>query len=96
MPPPAARTQTTASPLARRLNPSQSECNYAVGLRQQMAMAHLAVAASGKKIPDKFIGEIIREIVAHEVGHTLGLRHNFKASSLAERSRNQTPPRHHR
>lgn len=69
------------SPLARRLNPAQSECNYAVGLRQEMAMAHLAVAASGKKIPDKFVGEIIREIVAHEVGHTLGLRHNFKASS---------------
>jgi hypothetical protein len=69
------------SPLARRLNPARAECNYAVGLRQQLAMAHLAVAASGKKIPDKFVGEIIREIVAHEVGHTLGLRHNFKASS---------------
>jgi hypothetical protein len=69
------------SPLAHRLNPAMAECNYAVGLRQQMAMAHLAVAASGKKIPDKFVGEIIREIVAHEVGHTLGLRHNFKASS---------------
>jgi hypothetical protein len=44
-------------------------------------MAHLAVAASGKKIPERFIGDVIREIVAHEVGHTLGLRHNFKASS---------------
>jgi len=31
--------------------------------------------------PEEFIGPIVREIVAHEVGHTLGLRHNFKASS---------------
>ena len=65
----------------RRLSPARTECNYAVGMQQQLAMAHLAVAATGKKIPDRFIGEVIREIVAHEVGHTLGLRHNFKASS---------------
>lgn len=31
--------------------------------------------------PEEFIGPIIREIVAHEFGHTLGLRHNFKAST---------------
>jgi hypothetical protein len=65
----------------RKLNPSRTACNYAAGMRQQFAMAHFAVAAAGKKIPDRFIGEVIREIMAHEVGHTLGLRHNFKASS---------------
>lgn len=31
--------------------------------------------------PEEFIGPVVREIVAHEFGHTLGLRHNFKASS---------------
>jgi hypothetical protein len=33
-------------------------------------------------IPDWFIGPMLRDLVAHEVGHTLGLRHNFKASSV--------------
>ncbi|HIG29922.1 MAG TPA: DUF5117 domain-containing protein, partial [Verrucomicrobiales bacterium] len=33
-------------------------------------------------VPEKFIGPLIAELVAHEVGHTLGLRHNFKASSI--------------
>ena len=33
-------------------------------------------------VPEEFIGPLIMELVAHEVGHTLGLRHNFKASSI--------------
>lgn len=33
-------------------------------------------------IPARFIGPLLADLVAHEVGHTLGLRHNFKASSL--------------
>ncbi len=33
-------------------------------------------------VPEDFIGPLISTLVAHEVGHTLGLRHNFKASSV--------------
>lgn len=33
-------------------------------------------------IPEFFLGPMLADLVAHEVGHTLGLRHNFKASSL--------------
>jgi hypothetical protein len=33
-------------------------------------------------IPEWFVGPLIAELVAHEVGHTLGLRHNFRASSI--------------
>jgi hypothetical protein len=36
---------------------------------------------SKQPLDDKFLGLILKEIVAHEVGHTLGLRHNFKASA---------------
>ena len=33
-------------------------------------------------IPEWFVGPLLADLVAHEVGHTLGLRHNFKASAL--------------
>ncbi len=33
-------------------------------------------------VPARFIGPLLADLVAHEVGHTLGLRHNFKASGL--------------
>jgi Met-zincin/Domain of unknown function (DUF5117) len=33
-------------------------------------------------MPENFIGPLLADLVAHEVGHTLGLRHNFKASSI--------------
>ena len=32
-------------------------------------------------MPEAFIGPVLAELACHEVGHTLGLRHNFKASS---------------
>ncbi len=33
-------------------------------------------------VPEWFVGPMLAELVAHEVGHTLGLRHNFKGSSV--------------
>ena len=33
-------------------------------------------------IPDWFVGPLLADLTSHEVGHTLGLRHNFKASSI--------------
>jgi hypothetical protein len=32
-------------------------------------------------VPESFVGPALAELVAHEVGHTLGLRHNFKGSA---------------
>ncbi len=34
------------------------------------------------KLPEEFLGQLIKEVVMHEVGHSLGLRHNFKASAM--------------
>jgi len=50
----------------------------------------VAVTRSSKKddgqyldgVPEEFIGPMLREVVMHEVGHTLGLRHNFKGSTI--------------
>ena len=34
------------------------------------------------ELPEELIGQAIKEVVMHEVGHSLGLRHNFKASTM--------------
>lgn len=54
----------------------------------------MAIAAEGELadtgdqlldgIPEEFIGPLLADLVAHEAGHTLGLRHNFKASAILD------------
>jgi hypothetical protein len=34
------------------------------------------------EFPEEFLGQAIKHVVMHEVGHSLGLRHNFKASTM--------------
>ena len=56
------------------------------GMQRQLGLMAAVMAAQGTldpggKVPEEFIGQAIKEVVMHEVGHTLGLRHNFKAST---------------
>ena len=55
-------------------------------LGQQFAFGTMALAAGGKPATkaqiEKLLVDGVKSVVTHEVGHTLGLRHNFKASSL--------------
>lgn len=60
-------------------------CRYAATLQQQLAMAH--ALAPGGELPREAIGQVIKAVTMHEVGHSLGLRHNFRGSgryALAE------------
>lgn len=59
-------------------------CAMGWGVAHQMSLAYLSGLAQPEgeeKWPEEFIHQVVKEIVMHEVGHTLGLRHNFKASS---------------
>jgi len=71
-------------PTAWGRNP-RFRCNYAGGLAQQAAFGIAVLDARGMLSPEmerKLMREYILELVAHEVGHTLGLRHNFRASTI--------------
>ena len=70
------------------LTPEQSQrvCMAQMGMQQQLNFQNLILTTLdrfgvGKEAPEKFVGDAIRDLVMHEVGHTLGMRHNFKASS---------------
>lgn len=61
-------------------------CLAGFGVAQQLRLQHTLLAASGAiapgdPIPEEYLGDAIRDLTMHEVGHTLGLRHNFKGSS---------------
>ena len=46
-----------------------------------MQAAPLDPRAQTLSFPDELMGRLLRFVVAHEVGHTLGFQHNMKASS---------------
>jgi Met-zincin/Domain of unknown function (DUF5117)/Domain of unknown function (DUF5118) len=65
----------------------QGLCQCAAHRRYELGLAAMALSArgslkAGEKVPDELIQQAIKETVMHEVGHTLGLRHNFKASTM--------------
>lgn len=60
-------------------------CQLADGLAEQAAFGASVLAARGSFTPEmeeRMMREYIIHVTAHEVGHTLGLRHNFRASTL--------------
>lgn len=59
-------------------------CNLLNGASHQFALAATAAVSRSRdpKELDRLIMEGLKEVAMHEVGHTLGLRHNFKASTL--------------
>ncbi len=67
----------------------QGLCQCGPCLRYELGLASIALAArgdgqakGGDAVPEDLVGQAIKMVVMHEVGHTLGLRHNFKASTM--------------
>lgn len=61
-------------------------CFAEVGKAHQLGFQHAAMLGLGTldpdhEVPEEYIGQAIVDLVLHEVGHVLGLRHNFKSSS---------------
>jgi hypothetical protein len=63
-------------------------CNYGLEAAEDAAFAMSYLDAATDDMHDKdsiiqrYVNTYITEILAHEVGHTLGFRHNFKASTI--------------
>ncbi|MFQ5589705.1 MAG: zinc-dependent metalloprotease [Phycisphaerae bacterium] len=77
------REQVATDVIRRRmLQRGQVGCDFAEGMKHQLALAHSVLADAPKEATDRLLYDVVKETVAHEVGHTLGLRHNFKASSV--------------
>lgn len=66
---------------------SGQDCDIGAEAGEQLAYALDLLAAQGDIAPDspeaeQFVRDYITSLTVHEVGHTLGLRHNFRASRL--------------
>ncbi|OYW24398.1 MAG: hypothetical protein B7Z55_02270, partial [Planctomycetales bacterium 12-60-4] len=75
---------------------ADSGCQLSVGMQHQMGFAAAALLARGfvdarAELPQEFLEQALKEVTMHEVGHTLGLRHNFKASAWKTLAEIQDP-----
>lgn len=72
---------------ARGLRPLAAACEYADAAAEQLSYAIEVLESWGELDPDspevdRFVQAYVKDVTMHEVGHTLGLRHNFRASRI--------------
>lgn len=80
----SASTELPAELAARGLRP-QRACDYADQAAEQLGYALDVLEARGDLDPgspeaEQFVQGYMKDVTMHEVGHTLGLRHNFRSS----------------
>ncbi len=69
-------------------------CSYAQEAAAEMDFALDLLEARGDMAPEgpeaeAFAQAVVKDTISHEVGHTLGLKHNFKASTVVTRAQLQ-------
>jgi len=77
----------TAADQGRQWAVQNGVCQCGALMKYELGMMAMTLAArgelkAGERLPEELLGQAIKELVMHEVGHTLGLRHNFKASTM--------------
>jgi hypothetical protein len=82
----AVPTPADTIPLLSGNRGRHADCQLSIGMQHQMGFAAAAFMAQGLtskrgELPEEFLHQALKEVTMHEVGHTLGLRHNFKAST---------------
>jgi hypothetical protein len=71
-------------------------CSYRDMAAREVGFALALLEARGELDPDspeadKLVADFLRDVTMHEVGHTLGLRHNFRASTVATQAQLADP-----
>jgi len=70
--------------MAKHQHQPGTTCEFHHGLARELALGShvLATRTSNPAEREKLIVQGLKEVTMHEIGHTLGLRHNFKASTM--------------
>jgi len=86
---PSARVSQNQLQMKRLLSGLAQDQDLCFGIEStdQLAMGSQALALFQNVMPSsnemkEYVHQYVRSLIAHEVGHTLGLRHNFRGSTL--------------
>jgi Met-zincin/Domain of unknown function (DUF5117) len=82
---PLSFAQPFEAPEGLRFGPEHAYCQHGNLAAEQLGYALDVLEARGELDPDspiarQFVQDYVKEAIMHEVGHALGLRHNFRAS----------------